>query len=171
MTMNNWKTRLDIAVNVAILCVCVLIAVIGVKKFLLNSAPPAASMPKTGTHLRLAGVDWSRADRTLVMALNTHCHFCSESAGFYQRLLRAASVSKVPVVAVFPQPTAEAREYWASLDLALSGVDLQQAPLGGINVSATPTLIVVDRKGLIAGAWVGKLAARGEAEVIKQIQD
>ena len=169
--MNNWKTRLDVAVNVAILCVCVLIAVIGVKKFLLNNAPPAASMPKTGTHLNLAGVDWSRADRTLVMALSTQCHFCSESAGFYQRLLRAASVSKVPVVAVFPQPTAEAREYWASHGLAPSGVDLEQAPLARISVSGTPTLIVVDRKGLIAGAWVGKLAARGEAEVIKQIQE
>jgi len=169
--MNNWKTRLDVAVNVAILSVCVLIAVIGVKKFLLNNAAPAASMPKTGTHLSLSGVDWSRADRTLVMALSTQCHFCSESAGFYQRLLRAASVSKVPVVAVFPQPTAEAREYWASHGLALGGVDLEQAPLKAISVSGTPTLIVVDRNGLVAGAWVGKLAARGEAEVIKQIQD
>jgi len=41
---------------------------------------------------------------------------------------------------------------------------------GSIEVPATLTLIVVDRKGLIARAWVGKLAASGEAEVIKQIQ-
>jgi len=74
-------------------------------------------------------------------------------------------------VAVFPQPTAEARQFWASHDLALSGVDLEQAPLDRINVSGTPTLILVDRKGLSAGAWAGKLAAPGEAEVIDQIQD
>jgi len=171
MSAETWKTRLDVAVNVAVLCVCVLIAVIAVKKFLLNNPPSGLSIPKKGTHLSLSGVDWSRADRTLVMGLSTQCHFCSESTDFYQRLLKAATASKVPVVAVFPQPTAEAQEYWEAHALASNGVDLEQSPLDRISVSATPTLIVVDRKGLIAGAWVGKLAASGEAEVIKQIQD
>ena len=170
MSADNWKTRLDVAVNVAVLCLCVLTAVIAVKKFLLNNAPSTLSIPKNGTHLSLSGVDWGRANRTLVMGLSTKCHFCSESTGFYQRLLKAAIASSVPVVAVFPQPTSEAQQYWASHDIALSGVDLQQARLDSISVSGTPTLIVVDRKGLIVGAWVGKLAAAGEAEVIKQIQ-
>jgi len=169
--VSRWKSSLEVAVNVAILCVCVLIGVIGVKKFLLHSPDTAALMPQKGTRLELAGVDWSRADRTLVMALSTQCHFCSESAGFYQRLLPAATVSKVPVVAVFPQPTNEARAYWTSQNLPLGGVDLEQAPMERIRVSGTPTLIVVDRKGLILRAWAGKLPAQGEAEVIKAIQD
>jgi hypothetical protein len=169
--MSRWKSGLELAANIAILCVCVLIGVIGVKKFLLNSPGAAVLMPQKGARFDLADVDWSRADRTLVMALSTQCHFCSESAGFYQRLLPAATVSKVPVVAVFPQPTNEAREYWTSRGLPLSGVALKQAPMERIQVSGTPTLIVVDRKGLILRAWAGKLPAQGEAEVIKAIQD
>lgn len=168
--MNKWKSGLEVAVNVAILSVCVLVGVVAVKKFLLPTPDSSASTPKKGTHLDLPGVDWSRSDRTLVMALSTECHFCTESAPFYQRLLPAASASKVPVVVVFPQAQEEARDYLTSHNLPLGDVAVEQATLGRIQISGTPTLMVVDRKGVILRAWAGKLPAQGEAEVINAIQ-
>lgn len=169
--MSKWKNGLETATNIAVLCVCILIAFIGVRKFLFTeSSAPTIATPKKGDHLDLPGVDWSRSDRTLVMALSTQCHFCSESVGFYQRLVPLASASKVAIVAVFPQPTNEARDYWTENQLPSADVDLQQSNLAHIEVFGTPTLLVVNRKGLIVRAWTGKLPAQGEAEVIKAVQ-
>ena len=167
--MTKWKSVLEACTNVAILCVCLLIGVIGVKKFLLNSSPTPDITLKQGMQFSVENVNWSRADRTLVMALSTQCHFCSESSGFYQQLLPAAVASKVPVVAVFPQTTSEAQDYWTGHNLPLDGVKLTQESLDRIQVMGTPTLIVVDRTGHILRAWAGKLPAQGEAEVIKAI--
>lgn len=170
--MSKWKNGLEVAVNIAIVSLCILIGVIGVKRYLLGPAsmPPRILAPKNGTRLDLPGVDWRRANHTLVMALSTGCHFCSESAGFYQRLLPVANASKTAVVAVFPQPNNEARAYWASHDLPLTGVDFTEAPLDHVEVSGTPTLILVDRLGVVQRSWVGKQPAQGEAEVVNAVE-
>jgi hypothetical protein len=168
--MIKWKSGLDVAANVAILSVCILIGVIGVKKFLLNDAHAAVDMPRKGSQIDLAGVDWGRADRTLVLALSTQCHYCNESADFYRRLAPAAVSAGVPVVAVFPQSTDEARAHWTGQDLPLAGVDFVQVPAGRLPISGTPTLIVVDRKGVILRAWAGKQPSSGEAEIIHAVQ-
>jgi hypothetical protein len=170
--MSKWKNGSEVAANIAIVSLSILIGLIGVKRYLPGpgAAPPGIVAPKQGTRLDLPGVDWRRASHTLVMALSTGCHFCSESARFYQRLLPAANASKTAVVAVFPQPTNEARAYWASHDLPLTGVDFARAPLDHLEVSGTPTLILVDRLGVVQRSWVGKQPAQGEAEVINTVE-
>lgn len=169
---SKWKNASEIATNIAIVSLCILIGLIGVKRYLLGPAvaPPGILVPKQGSRIDLPGMDWRRPNRTLVMALSTGCHFCSESSGFYQRLLPAASASKTAVVAVFPQPTNEARSYWASHDLPFKGVDFAQAPLDHLEVSGTPTLILVDRLGVVQRSWAGKQPAQGEAEVINAVE-
>jgi len=166
----KWKNGLDVAANVAILCVCILIGVIGVKKFLLTDAHGAVDMPRKGSQMELASVNWGRADRTLVLALSTKCHFCDDSADFYRRLAPAAAAAGVPMVAVFPQPIDEARAHWTSQSLPLEGVDFAQAPAAKLQVPGTPTLILVDRKGVVLRAWSGKQPSPGEAEIIHAVQ-
>lgn len=170
----KWKNGLDVAANVAILCVCILIGVIGVKKFLLSDAHAdarsAADMLRQGSHVELASVNWNRADRTLVLALSTKCHFCDDSADFYRRLAPAAAAAGVPVVAVFPQSVDEARVHWTSQNLPLSGVDFAQSSAGKLPIPGTPTLLLVDRKGVVLRAWTGKQPSPGEAEIIHAVQ-
>jgi hypothetical protein len=168
--MIKWKNGLDVAANVAILCVCILIGVICVKKFLLSDPLNAVEMPRKGTRIELGGVSWGRADRTLVLALSTRCRYCNESADFYRRLAPVAAAAGVPVVAVFPQSIDEARAQWASQNLPLIGVDFTQTPTRGLPIPGTPTLILVDRKGVILRAWAGKQPASGEAEIIHAVQ-
>jgi hypothetical protein len=44
-----------------------------------------------GDHLaNLPGIDWSQHRRTLLLVLNTGCHFCQDSVPFYQKLLALA---------------------------------------------------------------------------------
>jgi len=168
--MIKWKSGLDVAANVAILCVCILIGVIGVKKFLLSDPHSANDMPKRGSQIELSGVNWGRTERTLVLVLSTHCHFCNDSIDFYRRLTPAAAAAKVPVVAVFPQSVDEARAYWSNQNLPLTGVDFSKVPAEGLPISGTPTLILVDRKGVVLRAWAGKQPASGEAEIIHAVQ-
>lgn len=168
--MTKWKNGLDVASNVAILCVCILIGIIGVKKFLLTDSHAAVMMPPKGARIELDRINWGRADHTLVLALSTHCHFCNESADFYRRLAPVAAAAKVPLVAVFPQPVDEARAHWISENLPLTGVDFIQSAAGSLPISGTPTLILVDRNGVVLRAWAGKQPTSGEAEIIHAVQ-
>jgi hypothetical protein len=168
--MSKWKNGLEIATNVAILCVCILIGAIAIRRFLLvDPLGSAPSVPPPGTQLSLPGVEWSRANRTLLMVLSTQCHFCSESADFYRRLLPEARARNIPVVAAFAQSPEEARQYLGNLGLPLSSIAVTQTPPAVLQVPGTPTVMVVDGKGLVIRAWAGKLPAQTEGEVFMEI--
>src|SRR5919202_175698 len=99
--------RLEVLVNVAIIVVAVLLSFVLIKSYLLpNSSkegPPDPRVP-TGAKVSLPGVDWSGNNQTLLLVLQKGCHFCSESAPFYQRLVReTAGRGNVHLIAVLPQ--------------------------------------------------------------------
>jgi thioredoxin-related protein len=113
-------------------------------------------------------VDWSQSDTTLVLALRKECHFCTASAGFYQRIAQqAAGQSNIRLVAVLPDSLADAKQYLESLKLPIS--EIKQSNLPGIGVQGTPTLILVDNKGIVQQSWVGRLPSDRETEVLKSL--
>src|SRR5215831_18047089 len=85
--------RIEFAANVAIIAVALLLSVVLVKRFIGNSTPPGAGAAlntiKAGEKISLPNTDWSQSDRHLVLVLQKGCHFCAESAPFYQRLIQA----------------------------------------------------------------------------------
>jgi hypothetical protein len=80
--MNPWMKRLEVLVNIAILCAFVAVAALAVPRFWHGVYSPGVPVPEAGENVSLSGVDWSKSDRNLVLALSTTCHFCSESADF-----------------------------------------------------------------------------------------
>ncbi|HEX7313987.1 MAG TPA: redoxin family protein [Pyrinomonadaceae bacterium] len=165
--MNSLAKKIELIANVAIVVVALLLGAVLVKRYLLpqpvNPGPAASARIQPGTKLSLPGVDWGRSNKTLLLALSTTCHFCTESAPFYQRLARAAEAKGVKVIAVLPQPESEARQYLSELAIPVS--EVRQSPLDSLGVSGTPTLILVDDKGQVASSWVGKLQSDRESEV------
>ena len=125
---------------------------------------------KAGDRLtRLDGWDWAAHDRTLVLALRKGCHFCEDSAPFYQRLLSEHSRdgSSTAIVAAFPDAADAVEEVVQSEGLhvrALAGI-----PPEKLNVSGTPTLLLVDRRGTVLKVWIGMLSPREELEVMKAL--
>ncbi len=117
------------------------------------------------------GVAWGEHQSTLLLAVRKGCHFCEESMPFYQRLLalRDQHQTDTQLVAVFPDSEGEAHGVLkdARLDsIALaSGVELSR-----IKVTGTPTLVLVDKRGVVSRAWIGKLKPDGEGEVIKALK-
>jgi hypothetical protein len=105
-----------------------------------------------------------------LLALQKGCHFCSESAAFYQRLVReTAGRGNIHLIAVLPQTPDEGRKYLDELGVAIA--EVKQAQLDSISVRGTPTLILVDNQGLVTTSWVGKLNADGEADVLRRLND
>jgi thiol-disulfide isomerase/thioredoxin len=116
----------------------------------------------------LPGIDWSKSTRTVVLALSTTCHFCSESGPFYQKL-QQQKPNSVRLVAVLPQPVEDSRNYLSKL--GVSGADVVQSSLASVGVSGTPTLLLIDNQGSVTDSWVGKLSESEAARVIAQLRE
>lgn len=171
--MSNLTKRIELLANIAIVVVAVILAVVLVQRYLLpNSRTDGAAeraQVKPGMKLSLPGVDWGKSDQTLLMVLSTTCHFCTESAPFYQRLAREKSGrGDVRLVAVLPQEVGEAQKYLNEHGISVD--EVKQASLTSVSVRGTPTLIMVDRNGSVIEAWEGKLPGDKETEVLNRLR-
>jgi len=157
---------LEAIANVSMIAAAALVGATLVRDHL---APRRLSLPETpppGTKLRLPGHEWST--RSIVLVLESRCRICTESAPFYRRLVKAAEEQGVQLVAALPQASADARGYLRGLDIAIDDV-LQIAP-AVIGVQGMPTLIAVDRHGLVKQVWRGRLAPAEEAAVLASLR-
>jgi len=168
--MKNVAKKIEVAANISILVAAISFTAVLAKRYFrptLPLAPAHAGVPP-GTKADFIKVDWAKSNRTLLLVLQSGCHFCSESASFYQRLVReTAQASGVHLVAVLPQDVAEGTKYLNSLGVSIQ--DVRQAQLDSLRVEGTPTLILVDDKGVVTKSWVGKLSGDSEAEVLDQL--
>ncbi|HEY9285591.1 MAG TPA: hypothetical protein VIP46_19225, partial [Pyrinomonadaceae bacterium] len=98
--MENFAKKLEVAANVAIVVVAVLLSAVLVRSYLAapserEDVRPTVQTQRTlqnGESINLPGIDWQKNGRTLLMALSTTCHFCTESGPFYQRLVREGGI-------------------------------------------------------------------------------
>jgi hypothetical protein len=170
--MSDLPRKMETCANVAIVLAGVAAACLFIQKFAAGRGGSAnrgrASEISIGAKVPLAGVDWSKNGNTLLLALATGCHFCSESAPFYQRIAREVSKrNDVRVISLFPQGEANGREYLSKLGVPIS--DVRQASFEDIGVAGTPALILVNSSGVAAGVWMGQLPADKEIEVFAAI--
>ncbi len=171
----NISRSVEVCANIAIIIVAIAVVAVLARSYIF---PPAAlgptqqksaAGPAKGTKLEVSGVDWSQSGTTLVLALQKGCHFCTESAGFYQRIAQQASGQQgLRLVAVFPQSPEEGKNYLDSLKVPIG--DIKQSNLAGLGVGGTPTLILVDSQGVVKESWVGHLPPEREAEVLRRLQ-
>jgi hypothetical protein len=170
---NGILKKTELLANVAIIIVALLLGVVLVKRYLLPSNDAAAARDAdphitAGTKASLTGVDWAKNNQTLLLVLSRDCHFCTESAPFYQRLAReTAGHTDVHLIALFPQAVEEGRQYLAGLGIPVE--DVRQAAPGSTGARGTPTLILVDDKGVVKKSWIGKLSAPEESEILNQL--
>jgi hypothetical protein len=98
------------------------------------------------------------------------CSACSESIPFYARLVKMAEMGeiKVAIQAVFPNDEESTRNYLASEGFVVKTAT--GASLKELQLSATPTLVLMKRDGSVVKAWVGVLSPKREVEVIDTIR-
>jgi thioredoxin-related protein len=168
----NLSHRLEVAANVAIIVVAVLVCFVVVKTYLLGGSTrpqQKAQAPAIGSKISVPDVDWGKNGRTLVLVLQKGCHFCSESAPFYQRLVRdTAGREGLRLVAALPQQVEEGKQYLNDLGVSIN--EVRQAAPNDLGVQGTPTLLLVDGSGAVTDSWVGKLPPEKEDEVLHRLK-
>jgi hypothetical protein len=114
-----------------------------------------------GLHINPAG-----SARTLLLALSTTCHFCTDSASFYQRI--STERGHTYLVAIFPQEPREGERYLANLGVKVD--EVKQVAFGELGITGTPTLALIDSEGKVLNIWEGLLPSSGENEVIERMK-
>lgn len=113
----------------------------------------------------LPGINWGQNKQTLLLVLRNGCHFCDDSAGFYQRLVKESQASgNTTFVAVLPGTVDDSRKYLEHLGVPIT--EIRQEVLGALGVQGTPTLLLINDKGVVTKSWVGRLPTDKEGEVI-----
>jgi hypothetical protein len=165
--MKKLKDILDVTTNVVVVVFAVVAIGVLAKNYF---APQAAEIPdsvqKGSAFPEFAGADYKRSPRTLVLALNVDCRFCTRSVPFYNRLAEAQRehADQFSIVAAFINQDGESVKSYAEEKKlavpAVAGVDLDK-----LGIHTTPTLVLVDGKGKVLDSWRGALRPDGEREV------
>ncbi len=174
-----FSKALEIAAKSATIIVSLLLTVVLVRSYTRTSPPiPAGNAPTAnpadlvaaGTDMskRIPAVNWYGNGRTLVLVLSTRCHFCTESAPFFRRLRERAG-NDVKFLAILPQPVEESERYLSGEGLHFD--DVRQLPVGKTGAVGTPTLLLVNRDGIVRRTWIGKLAPDKQEEALNAILD
>jgi hypothetical protein len=167
--MSTKYQKTELAANVLIIIAAVLmIGLFGQRYLLKSSASNQPDLPKAGDKLGLPDFDWSRNHTNVVLALQKNCHFCSDSAAFYRRLIEEAKGRNVKIVAVLPQDIKEGESYLQSL--GISGIEVKQSQLDVLLVSGTPTILLANEFGQLTDVWFGKLPPDKENEVLAKVR-
>jgi thioredoxin-related protein len=174
LKMKNWRTRIEVISNVALIICCIVVVVFFVKNYRLRQKQdtktnPLAMTSLVGHKISLRDQDWARNQQTLLVVLQKGCRFCDESTLFYQRLTRElAERSKTHLVAVLPQSNDESKQYLKEKMIDIQ--DVKQAAPMSLGIRGTPTLVLVDPTGTVLEQWNGKLPATEEDKVILRLK-
>ena len=132
-----------------------------------DEGPPTANL--VGRDMKLPGADWQSAPVSVSLQISSTCHFCDESMPFYRQLMAARQngAAEVPVIVA-------SRD---AIDVMRGHLDDQQVAVDKVLHSrmdgfapVTPTVYVVDSKGKVERAYVGKLDPSGEKELLAIVQ-
>lgn len=113
----------------------------------------------------IPGVDFSTSPRSLVMYLRSDCRFCTDSMPLYRRITADVKFERIQFIAVSVEKETVLSGYLAEFSI---GVD-KVASIEGIEFKSrgTPTLLLVDRAGVVVRSWGGKLESTQENELVE----
>jgi len=169
--MNNLYKRLELLANIAIILVAISLMAVLAKRYIFTSGNQTSEQIQSnvGTKVSQLDIDWSKSDKNLLLVLSNTCHFCTESAPFYQRLVQERTQRDTfRLAAVLPQPVNEGRSYLNGLGVNID--EVKQLSPSAIRIRGTPTLLLVNSAGVVTDEWLGKLPPQKENEVLNRLR-
>lgn len=160
------KTKLEAIANVTVIVMALAMGYVVLGRYVAAHRVPRSLEP--GDRLSvMPNINWSQHRHTLVLALNTGCHFCQVSVPFYRKLANAQQRGgdDLEIVAAFPNDSETVRQFMTREDLNIRSVPA--VALDKLKVNATPTLILVDHGGLVERSWVGTLTEAEEVDLLR----
>ena len=165
-------SKLETATHVFLIAVCCLAGGLLIEHRFFPPKDGAEFEPPrqlVGREVKLPGADWQAAPVTVLLQLSSTCRFCNESMPFYRQLLsaRQSAAAKVPVIVVSADAVAVMQKHLSEQQLAPDRV--LHSRLDGLSTS-TPTVYIVDAKGMVRRIYIGKLNDEGEKQVLSIVQ-
>jgi thioredoxin-related protein len=165
--------RLSHFVDILQIVVCFVVLGIAVGTYVSRNrilAETQAGRIAVGSKLKeLPGVGYAKRPLTLVLFERSGCQFCTQSMPFYQTLARTIDRTRVQFVAASLEAKSTTEEY-----LHQHGVDadviVQLDSPASHPINGTPTLVLVDNRGIVQDSWVGLLDSRGEQDVTRSLR-
>lgn len=155
-----------------VLVIIVSISILTVLTRNIWKTKPVTSVSKIAKGMTLAkipGIDYAENENILFLALNTQCKYCTRSIPFYKKILEASknSISKVKVIALFSDKKDEVEHYLHSQELSIAAIS--EINFDQLKIEHTPSLILVDSKGVVLSLWTGKPSEASEAKIFNSL--
>jgi peroxiredoxin len=112
-----------------------------------------------GERLSVPNIDWQKNQKSLVFFLKKDCPYCTTSAPFYRQLIEDAAKRNVKCVAILPNSPDEAHKYMQYLELPIENIQTGSS-LAAYKITGTPTVLFVDKDGIVRSAWFGAQTER-----------
>lgn len=160
------KQILDVTTNIVVVLFAVVALGVLAKNYLLPQSGKAGAIKRGSVFADIPGIDYKLAPRTLILALNVDCRYCTRSVPFYNSLAQARqeNANKFNIVAAFINSDAELVNSYAE-DKQLSVETIAGVDLDKLGINMTPTIILVDSTSKVLDSWRGALQHDGEREV------
>jgi thioredoxin-related protein len=168
--MSKITQKVELIANILIIFVALTIGSVLIKKYFFPQTVISNQQRmeiEKGTKISLPDVNWSQQSKTLILVLQTDCHFCNESIPFYKRLLQSIPNKDLKIMAVFPTSVEKSRLHLE--EFGINNIEVKQSSLSSLKVVGTPTLILINKNGDVIDSWVGKLSIDDETEVINEV--
>jgi peroxiredoxin len=158
---NSLRSNIELGTQILIAVAVVVAAGVLVKRSIFPRQPSPDNRPRVsaGEKLNVPNVDWEQNKKSLVFFLKKDCSFCTSSAPFYRQLLEEASKRNVRSLAILPDSDQDAREYLAYLKLPIE-IAQTGSSLEPYKIIGTPTVVFVDRQGIVRNVWFGAARER-----------
>jgi peroxiredoxin len=129
---------------------------------------PAETYKVGETLPSITGFEYRSGAATLVLFIHSKCHFCTETMPVYREVRETLSRqrrSDIRLVAIARQPKSELDEYLATQKLT---TDYASSIDGNVwqKLAGTPTLFLVDNKGVVKQIWRGKQTSSAVATIV-----
>lgn len=166
------KNYLEVTTNVAVVVVAIVVLSVFALTFFnhYQKTQVQAGLQRGQKLDRLPVATKNNAAQTLLVVMNTTCHYCSESIPFYNQLVETQhnTNNTTAIIAVFPNSENEVKEYVRQNQLNITTI-AASIDFKALHVAGTPTIILIDNSGKIRDFWVGKLSKDEEQQVIKAV--
>jgi hypothetical protein len=164
-------TKLETATHVFLIAVCCLAGGLLIEQRFFSGEDSGLPTAPTvvGREVKLPGADWQSAPVSVLLQISSTCHFCNDSMPFYRKMMaaRQASGAKIPVIVASADAVPVMQQHLADRQVSVDKV--LHSRLDGIG-AVTPTVYIVDSKGMIRRVFTGELDSSGQRELLSIVE-
>lgn len=165
-------TKLETVTHVFLIGLCCLAGGLLIEQRFFASPPEtgtASASDLVGREVNLPGADWQAAPFSVVLQISSTCRFCNESMPFYKQLIAARQIqtAKVPVIVASGDAVAVIRKHLEDHQVIVDKVLHSRLESFG---TPTPTVYIVDSKGVVRRVFIGELDSSGQKELLSIIE-